>query len=89
MLDMHEVVDYSAESPKYVHTQNEQELEAPARNWANRIVQSDKSDSLILSAPMVVRGTVDFDKGIPLLTKWCLARARDKIHDNSQSCGGG
>jgi hypothetical protein len=39
MLDVLEVVNYPAESPKCVDTQNEHEPEAPAQNSKNRIVQ--------------------------------------------------
>jgi hypothetical protein len=50
MIDMLEVVDSLAESPKCVLTQNEQESEAPTRNWANQIVRSGKPNNPILSA---------------------------------------
>jgi hypothetical protein len=39
MLDMLEVVNSPAESPKCVATSNEQEPKAPARNCGNQIVQ--------------------------------------------------
>jgi hypothetical protein len=38
MFDVLEFVDSPVESRKCVRTRNEQELKAPAQNWANRIV---------------------------------------------------
>jgi hypothetical protein len=58
MLVVLEVVDFPAESPKCVRTQNEQEPEAPARNCRNQTVQFDKQDGPVLSRLMAVRGTV-------------------------------
>jgi hypothetical protein len=89
MLDVLEVVDSTAESSKCVHTRNEQEPEAPAQNKANRTVRFGKSDGPISSAPVAVRGTVSSDEGVLLPAKWHLTRGRDKIHDNSRSCGDG
>jgi hypothetical protein len=87
MQDILEVVDSLVESPKCVRTQNEQELKALAGNRANRIVRSGKSNSPISSALTAVRGTIGSSKGILLQAKWNLTRGRDKIHDNSWSCG--
>jgi hypothetical protein len=89
MLDILEVVDYRVESPKYVCTRNEQEPKAPAQNRANRILRFGKLEGLVSSVLAVVRGTVSSSEGVLLLTKWRLTRVRDKIHDNSRSCGGG
>jgi hypothetical protein len=47
-----------------------------------------KPDGLVLSALTAIRGTVGSDEGILLLAKWCLTKGRDKIHNNSKSCGG-
>jgi hypothetical protein len=72
-----------------IHTQNKQEPETPARNRANWTVQFSKLDGPVSSAPAAVRGTVDSGEGVLLPAKWRLTRGRDKIHDNSSSCGGG
>jgi hypothetical protein len=87
MLDMLEVVNSAAESPKCVCTRNEQVTEAPAQNRANQTVRFGKSDGPISSVLTTVRGTVGSNEGILLLTNWHLTTGRDKIHNNS--CGGG
>jgi hypothetical protein len=56
MLDVLVVVNSPVESPRCVHTQNEQEPETPTRNMANRTVWFDKSNGPISSAPVAVRG---------------------------------
>jgi hypothetical protein len=87
-----------------VCTQNEQEPEAPARNRANRTIRFGKLDGPVSSAPTAIKGTIGSSEGILLLAKWRLTRGagqdprlpakwrltrgRDKIHDNSRSCGG-
>jgi hypothetical protein len=73
MLDVLDVVNSPAESAKCVHTRNEQESEAPAQNWVNRIVRSCKLDSSVASAPTTVRGTVGSSEGV-LPAKWRLTR---------------
>jgi hypothetical protein len=88
MHDVLEVVDSLAESPKCVHTQNEQEPEAPARSWANQMVWFGKLDCLVSSAPVAVRGTVSSGEGILFPAKWHLTRGKNKIHNNSRSYGG-
>jgi hypothetical protein len=69
MLDVLEVVDSPAESPKFVATQNEQRLEAPARNCKNWMVWFGKPDCLVLSGPSAVRGVVGLWQGAPPLAK--------------------
>jgi hypothetical protein len=61
--------------------------EAHAQNSANWTVQYGKPDGPISSVPAIVRGTISSNALLP--TNWRLARGRDKIHDNSRSCGGG
>jgi hypothetical protein len=70
MLDVLEVVDSLAESPKCVTTQNEHEPEAPARNCENRTVQFSKLDGLVLLGLTMVRGTVRLQCGTSFSTKW-------------------
>jgi hypothetical protein len=72
-----------------VRTRNKQEPESPTRNWVNRMVQFSKLDYPVSSAPAAIRGTVDSGEGVLFIVKWHLTRERDKIHDNSRSCGGG
>jgi hypothetical protein len=72
ILDVFEVVNSPAELQKCVCTQNEQEMEALAQNWANRIVRFGKPDSPVLSAPPVIKGTVGSSEDVLLSTKWCL-----------------
>jgi hypothetical protein len=88
MFDVLEIVNSPVKSPKCVRTQNEQELEALALNEANQTVWFSKSDGLVSSALVAVRGTVCFHKGVFLPAKWHLTRGRNKIHDNSRICGG-
>jgi hypothetical protein len=52
-------------------------------------VRFDKSDGPISSAPMAVRDIIGSDEGVLLSVKWHLTKGRNKIHDNSRSCGGG
>jgi hypothetical protein len=85
MLDVLEIVDFLAESPKCVCTRNKQVPETLARNRVNHIVRSDKPDNPISSIPVVVRGTIGSVEGVLLPAKWCMTSGRDKIHD---SCGG-
>jgi hypothetical protein len=70
-----------------VHTQNEQELKAPARKLANRMIRFGKPDCLISSALVAVRGTAGSGEGILFPIKWRLTRKENKIHDNSRNCG--
>jgi hypothetical protein len=63
MLDVLEVVDSPAESPKYVTTWIERESEAPAQNSRNRIIQFLEPDSPVLSGPTAVRGTTGLQRG--------------------------
>jgi hypothetical protein len=63
ILDVLEVVDFPAESPKYVATRIGQEPEVPAQNRKNWIVQFGKPDGPILSISMAVRGTVGTRRG--------------------------
>jgi hypothetical protein len=72
MLDVREVVDSPAESPKCVCTWIGQELEAPVQNKRNRIVWFQELDTLVLSRPAVVRGAVGLWWGAPPLVKRCL-----------------
>jgi hypothetical protein len=58
MLDVIEVVDSPAESLKYVHTRNEQRLEASARRRKNRTIQFGKLKGPILSGLMTVMGVI-------------------------------
>jgi hypothetical protein len=53
------------------------------------MVQFSKLDYPVSSAPAAIRGTVDSGEGVLFIVKWHLTRERDKIHDNSRSCGGG
>jgi hypothetical protein len=69
MLDMLEVTDSPAESPKCIRTQNEKESEAPTRNRANRTIRFGKPNGLILSTPTAVKGTVGSGDGVLLLAK--------------------
>jgi hypothetical protein len=85
---MLEVVDSPTGSPKYVHTQNEQEPKVLARNWANWMVWFGKPDCLVSSALTAVRGTIGSGEGVLLPVKWRLTRGRDEIHDNFGGCGG-
>jgi hypothetical protein len=55
MLDVVEVVDSSAESPKCVATRIGQEPEASARNCRNRTLRFGKSDYPILLIPAAVK----------------------------------
>jgi hypothetical protein len=89
MLGVLEVVNSSTESLKCVCTRNEQESEALAQNRTNRIQRFGKPEGPVLSVPTVVRGTVGFGENVLLPFKWHLTRGRDKIHDNSRSCGSG
>jgi hypothetical protein len=57
MLNVLEIVNSPAESPKCITTQIEHELEAPARSCRNRIARSRKPDGTVLLGPTVVRGT--------------------------------
>jgi hypothetical protein len=72
MLDVIEVVDSPAESLKYVHTRNEQRLEASARRRKNRTIQFGKSKGPILSGLMTVMGVVGLGRGAPPPAKWHL-----------------
>jgi hypothetical protein len=65
MLDVLEVVESPAESPKCVRTQNKQEPEAPARNLG-------KPDCPVLSGLAVVRGATGLRRGASPLAKRCL-----------------
>jgi hypothetical protein len=38
---------------------------------------------------MAVRDIIGSDEGVLLPVKWHFTRGRNKIHDNSRSCGGG
>jgi hypothetical protein len=40
-------------------------------------------------APVAVRDTVSSGEEIHFLAKWHLTRKKNKIHDNSRSCGSG
>jgi hypothetical protein len=70
MLDMLEVVDSPAELPKCVATWNEQESEAPARNYKNRTARFEKLDGPDLSRSTTVKGTTGLRWGAPPLAKW-------------------
>jgi hypothetical protein len=69
MLDVLEVVDSLAKSPKCVCTGNEQELEASARNNANQMLQFGKLECSVSSGPTVVRGTIGSSEGALLPAK--------------------
>jgi hypothetical protein len=58
MLDVLEVVDSLAESPKCVATWIGQELEDPGLSCGNQTIWFAKSDGPILSIPTTVRDTV-------------------------------
>jgi hypothetical protein len=55
----------------------------------NRTVQFDKLDGPVSLAPAAVKGTIGSGEGVLLTAKWRLTKGRDKIHNNSRSCGGG
>jgi hypothetical protein len=63
-----------------VFTRNEQELEAPTQNRANRIIWFGKPEGPVSSGLAAVEGAVDSGTGILLLAMWRLTRWRDKIH---------
>jgi hypothetical protein len=65
MLDVFEVVDSPAESPKCVRTRNEQRPEALARSYRNRTIWFGKLEGLILSGPMTVRDAIGLRRGAP------------------------
>jgi hypothetical protein len=65
MLDVLEVLEFLAESPKYVATSNEQRLEAPAQNSRHRMVRFGIPDYPVLSGPTGVRGTVRIRQSAP------------------------
>jgi hypothetical protein len=69
MLNVLEVVDSPAESPKCDATRNKQRPEAPTRNSRNQTVRFQETDGPVLSRPMVVRGTAGLRRGAPPLTK--------------------
>jgi hypothetical protein len=56
MLDVLEVVDSPAESPKCVATQNEQRPKAPARNSRNQTIRFQEPDGPVLLGPTAVGG---------------------------------
>jgi hypothetical protein len=58
MLDVLEVFDSPAESPKCVATQNEQEPKALAQNYRNQTVRFQEPDTPVLSRSAAVRGAV-------------------------------
>jgi hypothetical protein len=58
MLDVLEVIDSLAESPKCAATQIGQEPEALVRSGRNRIVQFQESDTPILSRPTTIKGAI-------------------------------
>jgi hypothetical protein len=58
LLDMHEVVDSSEESPKCVCTRIGREPEALVQNGRNRIVRFQELDTLVLSRPAAVKGNI-------------------------------
>jgi hypothetical protein len=61
-----------------VRTQNKQDPEAPAQNWANQIVRYGKPDNLVLSASTVVRGTIGSGEGVLLPAKWHLTEGGER-----------
>jgi hypothetical protein len=69
MLDMREVVDSPAESPKSIDTRIKQEAEAPARNYRNQTVRFHELDGLILSGPTAIRGVAGLQRGASPSTK--------------------
>jgi hypothetical protein len=52
-------------------------------------LKQGKPEGPVSLALAAVEGTVGSGEGILLPAKWHLTRGRDKIHDNSMSCGGG
>jgi hypothetical protein len=58
MLDVLEVIDSPAESPKFVAIQNELRPDAPARNSRTRTIQFQEPDGSVLSGLTAVKGVV-------------------------------
>jgi hypothetical protein len=90
MLDVCELVDSLAESPKYVATRIEHEPEAPARSYRNWILQFGKPEGPVLLRPTAVRGTAGVDERLLFWQSdiWVVLRLQPR-QDNSQSCGSG
>jgi hypothetical protein len=61
----------------------------PLKTEKNWTVQFDKLDGSVSLAPAAVKGTIGSGEGVLLTAKWHLTKGRDKIHNNSRSCGGG
>jgi hypothetical protein len=55
----------------------------------HRTVRFGKPGGMVSLAPTAVKGTVGSNEDVLFLAKWHQTRERDKIHDNSRSCGGG
>jgi hypothetical protein len=69
MLDVLEVVNSPAQSPKCVATQNEQELKAPSQNYENQTVQFGKPNGPVLLGPTTIKSTAGLQRGAFSLTK--------------------
>jgi hypothetical protein len=53
------------------------------------MVRFGKLDCPVSLAPAAVKGTIGFGEGVLFLAMWRLTKGKNKIHDNSRSCGGG
>jgi hypothetical protein len=60
-----------------------------ARNSRNRMLQFQKSEGLVLSILVAVRGTASVDEGALRLAKWCLDGGRMMTTAHPRDCGGG
>jgi hypothetical protein len=89
MLDMLEVVDYPAESPKCVGRWIEQELEAPVWNSKNRILQFDKPEDPVLSELMAARGAAGRWRGYFSYGQATSGWRMSMSHDNLRGWSGG
>jgi hypothetical protein len=88
MLDMFEVVDSPAESPKCVAIRIRQVPEALVQNRKNRTVWFGKPDGPVLSIPMAVRGTAGTRRG-SFSGQATSGRKIGKNHDNPRGLSDG
>jgi hypothetical protein len=80
--DVFRIIDFQAESPKYVVTQIEQEPKAHAQNCRNQTLRFGKPDGPISSILMTVKGTIGTRRWSFSFDQATSGRRIDKNHGN-------